>query len=242
VARTRDRICDVALAAFGTRGFEATSLDALGGELGVTKQTVLYWFPSKVALLEAVIARAADELGEALDAALATARPGLERMDAVMRVVFRFAVRRPELLGLVREAGRLGPDVADHVGARLAPLVDRAVALLAREMDAGTIRRADPRLTLLFVYATVVGVATEAEAIRAVGLQPGPATLARLRRELFAYVRAALGAPAGDQPSARTNRTQNPRQAASTAPVATRGAQRRQPGRGRSVAEPMPPG
>jgi len=197
VARpTADRILDVAVAAFGTRGFEATSLDALAGELGVTKQTVLYWFPSKVVLLEAAIERSADELRSAIDAALAGARTGVARFDAVMRTVFRFAVRRPELLGLVREAGRLGPEVAADIGARLAPLVDRAAALLEAEMRAGTIRRADPRLTLLFLYATVVGVATEAEAVRAVGLPPGPTTLARLRRELFTFVRAAVGLPA----------------------------------------------
>ncbi len=196
VRPTADRILDVAVAAFGTRGFEATSLDALAGELGVTKQTVLYWFPSKVVLLEAAIERSADELREAIDAALAGARTGVARFDAVMRTVFRFAVRRPELLGLVREAGRLGPDVAADIGARLAPLVDRAVALLEAEMRAGTIRRADPRLTLLFLYATVVGVATEAEAVRAVGLPSGPTTLARLRRELFTFVRAAVGLPA----------------------------------------------
>ena len=183
----------MALAAFGTRGFEATSLDAIAGELGMTKQAVLYWFPSKVALLEAVIERSADELREALEAALARSPQGLGRFDAVMRTVFRFAVRRPQLLGLVREAGRLGPEVAADIGTRLEPLVDRAVGLLAAEMAAGTIRKADPRLTLLFLYATVVGVATEAEAVRAVGLTPGPTTLARMRRELFTFVRAAVG-------------------------------------------------
>lgn len=190
---TADRILDASVVAFGTRGFEATSLDALAGDLGVTKQTVLYWFPSKVALLEAAIERSADQLGDAIDAALVGAAVGTDRFEAVMRTVFRFAVRRPELLGLVREAGRLGPEVAADIGARLAPLVDRAVVLLGAEMDAGRIRRADPRLTLLFLYATVVGVATEAEAVRAVGLEPGPATLARLRRELFEFVRAAVG-------------------------------------------------
>ena len=51
----------MALASFGTRGYEATSLDALAGELGVTKQTILYHFPSKEALLCAVIDRSAEE-------------------------------------------------------------------------------------------------------------------------------------------------------------------------------------
>ena len=63
---TRDRILDAALVAFGTRGFEATSLDGLAAELKITKQTILYYEPSKDALLRAVINRSADELAEAL--------------------------------------------------------------------------------------------------------------------------------------------------------------------------------
>ncbi len=161
---------------FGRRGYEATSLDALAAELGVTKQTILYWFPSKEALLDAVVVRSADDLRVALEAALAgDAGRASGRVETVMATVFRFAVRRPALLGLVREANRLGPEVAArHGGAASRPLVQRAVGFLAGEMDAGTIRRADPRLLLLFMYATVVGVATEVEVQRAVGLRSSP--------------------------------------------------------------------
>jgi AcrR family transcriptional regulator len=189
---TATAILDAALNAFGTRGYEATSLDALAAELDVTKQTILYWFGSKEGVLDAVLERSATELGSALDAALRGAAPGYGRLEVVMRVVFRFAVRRPALLGLLREVNRLGPEVADQLVNRLAPLVTRATEFLAGEMDAGTIRRSDPRLLLLFVYATVVGVATEVEAHRVVGLTASPASLRRLRRELFAYVRAAV--------------------------------------------------
>ncbi|MGH9102669.1 MAG: helix-turn-helix domain-containing protein, partial [Acidimicrobiales bacterium] len=47
---TADRILDAALASFGARGYEATSLDALAEGLGVRKQSILYWFPSKEVL------------------------------------------------------------------------------------------------------------------------------------------------------------------------------------------------
>jgi TetR/AcrR family transcriptional regulator len=192
VRRTGDRILDEAVAQFGTRGYEATSLDAIATALGVRKQTVLYWYPSKQALLDAAIARGAEELHLALDAALTVAGPGLDRLDAVMRTVFRFAVRRPELLGLLREVSRLGDAAAVDLGGRLQPLLDRASSFLADEMDAGSIRRADGRLVLLFVYSAVIGVATDVEAQRALGIPSGVASLARLRRELFAFVRAGL--------------------------------------------------
>jgi AcrR family transcriptional regulator len=196
VVRTGDRILDVALQQFGTRGYEATSLDAIAAELGVRKQTVLYWYPSKQALLDAVVARSAEELHLTLDAALVAAGPGLERLDAVMRAVFRFAVRRPALLGLLREVGRLGQlpeqgSAALDLAARVKPLVGRAVEFLTSEMAAGTVRRADPRLVLLFTYSAVVGVATDLEAQRVLGIEPSLASLARLRRELFTFLRAA---------------------------------------------------
>lgn len=190
--RTDERILDAALVQFGTRGYEATSLDAIAAVLGVRKQTILYWFPSKEALLEAVVARAAGDLVRELERALAASPAGLARLDAVLGAVFRYGVRRPEVLGLVRELNRLGPAVVDHLAEHLDPLVDRAVRLLEAEMAAGTIRRADPRVLLVLLYATVVGVAIETEAQRVVGLPPGVATLRRIRRELLAFVRAAL--------------------------------------------------
>jgi TetR/AcrR family transcriptional regulator len=192
VPPTADRILAVALDRFGTRGYEATSLDAIAAALGMRKQSVLYWFPSKAALLDAVIARGATELTSALEAAINSAPVGLDRLDAVMRAVFRFAVRQPGLLGLVRELSRVGPTAAADLATRIEPLLDRAAIFMADEMDAGRVRRADPRSLLLFAYTTVVGVATETEARRVLGIEGTVAGLARLRRELFAFVRAAL--------------------------------------------------
>jgi hypothetical protein len=127
-----------------------------------------------------------------VEAALRHAGDGFGRVEATVKAVFRPAVRRPALLGLVREVNRLGPAEADRLMERFGPLIDRAVQFLADEMDAGRMRRADPRLTIALAYATVVGVATEPEALRAVGWQPTAAGLRHLRAELIAYLRAAL--------------------------------------------------
>lgn len=198
--RTDQRILDVASRSFGTRGFDATSLDDLGHELGLAKQTILYWFPSKQALLDAAVARGAAELSEALDRSLDRASREEDRVEVVLRAAFRFAVRRPELLGLVREVSRLGEGRAADLRLRLGPLVDRAQAALVREMNAGTVRRADPAHVLLFTYSMVIGVATDIEAQRALGIDVSIASLARLRRELLAFLRAALS-PIGAPPS-----------------------------------------
>ena len=194
---TSDRILDAALASFGTRGYEASSLDSIAGELGVRKQTILYYFPTKEALLEAVIDRSATELSAALEGALARAGEGWDRVEAVVRSVFRLALRRPELLGLLREVSRLGPPAATRLTEALDPLVQRARLFLEAEMDDGTMRRQDARLVLLSAYSAVIGVATEVEVLRAVGIDPTMRSLAVRRRELLGFLRSALLVDAG---------------------------------------------
>src|SRR5579863_291315 len=137
---TPDRILDAALASFGSKGYDATSLDALATTLEIRKQTILYWFPSKEAVLEAVIERSAAELSEALQSALDGAGPSWDRVEAVVRSVFRLASRRPELLSLLREVARLGPPSATRLMLVLEPLASRASSFLEDEMDAGHMR------------------------------------------------------------------------------------------------------
>ena len=189
---TGDRILDAALASFGSRGYDATSLDALADTLGVRKQSILYWFPSKEALLEALIDRSSAELSGALEDALARAGTGWPRVEAVVRSVFRLAARRPELLGLLREVGRLGPPAATQLTLALEPLAARASGFLESEMAAGHMRRHEPRLLLLAIYSTVVGMITEVEVLRALGEEPTARSLVRRRQEILRLLRSAL--------------------------------------------------
>jgi TetR/AcrR family transcriptional regulator len=190
---TRDRILATAAERFGRRGVDAVSLDEIAAEVGVRKQTVLYWFASKDELVDAVLDAVAAELAVVIDAAVRAAPDDpLERVDAVVRAVFRLAVRRPSLLGLVAELSRLPSARAAALRAHVDPLVERAVAFLGAEMDAGRLRRGDPRLVAALAYGTITGIATEPEVLRGVGWTATPAGLRRLRAELRAFLRAAL--------------------------------------------------
>ena len=189
---TRDRVLDAALVSFGGPGYDATSLDAIAAELGISKQTILYYFPSKAALMEAVVDRSAARLSEVLEAALVSAGSGFDRIEAVVRSVFRLALRQPELLGLLREVSRLGPPTATQLTEALDPLVQRAREFLEAEMAAGHMRQTDSRLLLMSAYATVIGVATEVEVLRAVGIEPTLKSMVRRRAELLNFLRSAL--------------------------------------------------
>lgn len=189
---TRERILDAALRAYGTDGFAATSLDALAEQLGIRKQTILYWFPSKQALFEAVIDTAALDLVKLFEIEASRGLTGLDQVEAIVGQVFRLAVRRPELLGLVREVSRPGSLSADRLASQVAPTFDRARDFLQREMDAGRLHRSDPSMLLLSIYSTVVGVASELEVQRAMGLAPTLRGTVARRRELIRFLRAGL--------------------------------------------------
>jgi AcrR family transcriptional regulator len=189
---TGERILDAALDAFGSRGYEATSLDDLARELGVRKQTILYWYPSKEALLAAVIDRTALEVTVRLERAVAAAGPGFGRIEGIVRAMSRLVARHPAMLGFVREVSRLGPPASTPLTGAIQPLVDRASGYLAAEMDAGRMRRHDPRLLLLAAYSMVTGLATEVEVLRAFGEEPTLRSLVRRRNELLSLLRAAL--------------------------------------------------
>jgi hypothetical protein len=189
---TGERILDQALDSFGSRGYDVTSLDALAHDLEISKQTILYWFPSKEALMAAVIARSAAELSDVLESALTNAGEGWERVEAIVRSVFRLAARRPALLGLLREVARLGPPAATQMTEALDPLVARATGFLSDEMDAGRMRKSDPRLLLLAMYSTVIGMVTEVEVLRALGEEPTARSLVRRRTDVLELLRSAL--------------------------------------------------
>jgi TetR/AcrR family transcriptional regulator len=189
---TRERILGAALTAYGTHGYASTSLDALADQLGVRKQTILYWFPSKQELFDAVIDGAAADLVEVFESEASRGLSGINQVEAIVRHVFRLAVRRPELMGLVREVTRPGSSAASRLGDHVAPTFDRARDFLQREMDAGRLRESDPSMLLLSLYSTVVGVATELEVQRALGLEPTLRATVGRRQELIRFLRAAL--------------------------------------------------
>lgn len=190
---TRDRILAAALGAFAERGVEATSLDSVAAEVGVRKQTLLYWFPSKEQLLFGVVDHAVDELGRVLSQAAVAGGPELTgQIAAVVDATFRLGSIRPELLAVVREVARLGPPASTHLARAADPLVATASSVLARS---GRVDEARTRDVLLAAGARVVGIATEAEVRADLGLPADLAWLRDRRGALIASLTASLQTP-----------------------------------------------
>ena len=189
----RTTIVEEAIRQFGREGYRGASLDSIANAVGVRKQTLLYYFPTKDALLEACLAAAGERLAREIAGALADKDSYWDRAEAVIHAVFRLAGDWPEFPMFVREAARLGPEAFDRFAGVLDPMRQRAIDFLKAGMDLGEIRKQDPAMLLFTLYTAVVGSLTEASVLNAVvGADSSRASLRKREREVVMFVRAAL--------------------------------------------------
>ena len=200
----RRRLMQEAIRLFGRLGYQATSLDAVASAAGVRKQTLLYYFPTKEALLEACVLQTSARVGKELFEALEEESSNPRKAEAVIHTLFRLAEEWPEFPQFIREASRMGPEVIERFAAGLEPLRLRALSFLDRAMDEGQIRRQDPALLLFTLYTAVIGSITEAGVLRAVvGEDKSRTALHRREQEVLNFVRNALAPAEGRGEDAR---------------------------------------
>jgi TetR/AcrR family transcriptional regulator len=188
--RRQEELVREALRAFGARGYDGTTLEAVAEAAGVRKQTLLYYFPTKEDLFDACVDALVGGLEQSLSRVLGGPDGGLDRVESVIRTFFRLAEHWPEFPLFLREAARRSPVVVQRVADALEPFRKSALGFLERGMEAGEFRRQDPGLPL---YTAVVGSLAEAGVLRAVAGRPSGHTALRQReQELVTFVRHAL--------------------------------------------------
>ncbi|WP_449394484.1 TetR/AcrR family transcriptional regulator [Devosia riboflavina] len=88
---TRQRIVDAGLKLFGTNGYEATTLDAIAAEAGISRRTFFHYFKSKDEILISMQAGLGEQLSAALRAQPADRRPLAALRAAMLGLVAPFS-------------------------------------------------------------------------------------------------------------------------------------------------------
>ena len=92
---TREKLLDAAHVQFAERGFYGASIAQIAGEVGLTKQALLYHFKRKDDLYREVLKRIADRLIEAPKVAQSESSSAAERFEDAIARIYRLAVEHP---------------------------------------------------------------------------------------------------------------------------------------------------
>jgi TetR/AcrR family transcriptional regulator len=192
---TREQILTVARARFAERGFAGTSLNDIADDVGIRRPSLLHHFPSKDALYREVLIDAFSDWTDLVEQATSGPREGWPQVEQVLRAAFTFFEEHPDFVRLARrEALEGGPMLEGELTALLKPLFDRGAEFLQREMDAGRLRRYDPKQLLLTGYGAVLSYFSDAPLIGGLldHAPMSPASLAERREHVIDVLRSAL--------------------------------------------------
>ncbi|TLP60416.1 TetR family transcriptional regulator [Parasedimentitalea maritima] len=151
--KNRAAILEAALEVFSTHGFRGATVDQIATEAGLSKPNLLYYFPSKEAIFNELMAQL---LGTWLDP-LRSLDPDGDPMEEILAYVQRKLQmsrdfpRESRLYAneIVQGAPRLLGTIATDLNA----LVEEKSALLQRWMQAGKINSAHPKHLLFSIWS-----------------------------------------------------------------------------------------
>lgn len=150
------QILNAAEELFSDKGYAATSIRRIADESGVNPALVHYYFGNKKALLQEVVERALQPLGQAI----AAMKNGPQASPEVIAdVLLSMAANNPNIPRLlVREVLLPGGELQQHFTENMAPHLGGALpALLGREASAGRVRQgSDPAISALLIMAMCV--------------------------------------------------------------------------------------
>ncbi|GLK51240.1 TetR/AcrR family transcriptional regulator [Maricaulis virginensis] len=157
-----DEILDAALSVFVEQGFTAARVEDIARRAGLSKGAVYLYFPSKEAMLKALVEQSAGALATAAERLVSVGAP--RDPEAALRgVIFMMitAMTDPDISAAPRlvltEAHRF-PDIAAHYRDQVLETARRAIATLAADgVEAGTFRPVDADMLMRCIGGPCLG-------------------------------------------------------------------------------------
>ena len=168
----RQRIVDVASMHFFSHGFRSVTMDDLTEEIGVSKKTLYAHFPSKIALLEAVLANKFARL-EAKLKEIVRAHP--HDFSTALHELLSNAQRELDEIKppFVRDIRQKAPQVFKAVERRRAELIERFFGkLFAEGQRSGMVRNDVPAKLLIEILLAAVRETVNPAKLEELGLTP----------------------------------------------------------------------
>ena len=193
---TRDNLLREARKLFANKGFDGTSVRAITGAAGANLGAISYHFGSKEALYHQVLAAVWAQASEAVRRESEREAPALDRVEAILRVLFATLAAQPDIGGLMLHALAEPCTVPGPVREQIGRLAQALGKILAEGQAEGSIVAGDPRLLILSIVAQPFHVLAVRNKMREVLSLPADeeAVFARVVDNAAAFVRRGLTA------------------------------------------------
>ncbi|MEQ9495664.1 MAG: TetR/AcrR family transcriptional regulator [Deltaproteobacteria bacterium] len=192
----RAQILEEATRLIAARGFEGTSLQAVADAVGVKKPSVLYHFPSKKVLGQAVLDELLSRWNEILPKLLmASALTGLAKFDAVMHELCDFFAKDTDRARLiVRELLDRTGDTKTVMEQQVRPWVDVVASYIEKGQASGQIQAdVDPPSYVLHISCLALASFSTSDAFNtALGKRTRGRVHPRAQAELIRIARTSL--------------------------------------------------
>lgn len=163
-ARSRRALIEAATALFAERGYDGTSVQAIGARAGVSRGSIFWHFGSKEGLLWAVVERAFEQWETEVLVPDVGDATGIEAVRRALAAHRRFLTERGGALRLfyilIFEALGPRPDLAREFAGLHERLRDMTVPWIERAIESGEMRAdLDARATVIFISGALGGIA-----------------------------------------------------------------------------------
>ena len=153
--RTREAILDAAGKVLAEHGYEATSLDLIAAEAGVTKATIYYHFDAKESIYAAVVLRYLQRAFDSLNAAVDRYASSGEALEAVIDDQIEDTLSPSMRYVHYQEKLRLGDSTHKAVRAAQRQYEYRLAEIIADAQQAGQVMAGDPHILAMVVIGTI---------------------------------------------------------------------------------------
>jgi TetR/AcrR family transcriptional regulator len=182
---SKARILEVATRRFAKHGYGGTSLQGIADDVGMRKQSLLYHFPSKEVLREAVLSDLLDRWQTTLPVVFARAQSGQDRFSALFDEVSGFFEADPGRAILVmREVVDRPRETRERLGGAVRPWLELLRGAIDEGRAAGRVHDdVDPEAYLVQCVVLIVGSVVGAQLGAEVFGGDDPAAWAARQRE-----------------------------------------------------------
>lgn len=151
--KNSETILEAALEVFSAQGFRGATLDQIAEVAGLSKPNLLYYFPSKEAIHQTLLAEMLDTWLDPLREMDANGDPVAEVMNYVRRKLEMSRDFPRESRLFANEILQGGPRIKGAIEGELRDLVHEKAAILRLWMDQGRIARLDPVHLIFSIWA-----------------------------------------------------------------------------------------